>query len=492
MLGLILVLGSMADDAAEAGKAYRQGLEELKKGRTEEAIAKFRTALQHEPKETAKLLYRDNEGRQSDPYYPHYSWAQACVLQAEREASAEAKRALLQESLAHLAVTVHAQAQPLKDQVKAALAKLEPAPVPRAEDPFAAPYAALRRKTEDLCGRARFEEALGAVEGQAALFNDHAAERAELLSMIRNRQKVTVESYERVLSAGLRTVSLTDPVEKPESVLPVLMPARIPREVQRDSSAPFRWLEEFLTLYEREIDRVRGAASLKTDQAVKTAEAFEAVARQALEAGSFAAFRAARNVARSVRRARLGAAGREDEEAVAALLSSWEAAARGWEADLRKRLKGLPAGAERDETQAYLAGELAAESRQADSARSDRTEQARGRERLERAIRATETALSDAKVMADESELKKVVSEAAALEADPLFAAMPGAARARALFARALADMTAGFLEFETDQSVAARCKSALSKAYALDPKVDAAWRERLSPRLLAVLDGLK
>ena len=490
---LLLVLGQVGD-AAKAGAAYDQGLGELRKERYVTAVLKFQEAIKHQSKETHKLLYRDNRGRHKDPYYPHYYWAQARIRQAEREAVPEKKRALLQEAISHLVLTIHPKALALQNEAKVKVARIKtPAsPPPPSVDPFAAPYAALKEKVDDLCARERFEEALRMVAAEDKLFKSHAKEKNRLVGLIGNRRKGVLESYQRILTLALRNLSSTDPTRKPGSVLPALEPARIPPWVQRVSAPPFRWLESFISLYEKEVENVRMASSLKPEEVVRTAEAFEAAAGRALAADSFVGFRAARNVARSVRQARLGALESKDEEAAKAILVSSERAGERWEGELRGRIERSAIPQARDEMKKYLLGELVTEGRQVREIRGRFQEKAQGRDRLREAIRTAEGSLLDPDTMADAAALREIGGKLSNLQAHPLFTELSRGERARAFFAHALTEGVGAFLEGNATGEVRKRCGPLASKGYALDGKVDQAWRERLSPKLLAVLDEIK
>src|SRR3954467_9016504 len=106
MLPLLFLL-ACCDDTAQAGAAYRDALDALRQERYDEAVTRLQEALRFEPRETAKLLYRDREGRHADPYNPHYFWSQARTLQARGEADLTRRRNLLREALAHLELTEH-------------------------------------------------------------------------------------------------------------------------------------------------------------------------------------------------------------------------------------------------------------------------------------------------------------------------------------------------------------------------------------------------
>ncbi len=474
----ILLAGLLAlGDAAQAGAAYREGLEEIRKSRFDAAVAKFREAVQHEAAETDKLQYRDNQGRQSHEYYPQYEWARARILQAEGEAPPERKREFLQEAILHLGLTKHPQAAARLGEAKARLAEAEKLLSTSAPDPFAAPFAALRRKVEELCARKEFEAAFRAVEAEGKLFEARPRDREDLLNVVRNGQKVVLDGHAGILALSLRNLSSTDPTGRPEAVLPLLTPARVPPAVQRAPGEPFRWLEQFVSLYEREKEGVGKAASLGTTEAVRIAEAFEGSAELALLAGSIPGFRAARWVARSVRLARPG---REDG---AAVLDSWERAAARWGADLRKRLDDPSSAIPKEEIRAYLAEDLAADLRRIQEIRGEIDRRAKARALALEAADRAERSLSEA----DAAALAKAAGELAAVESGPSFVDLPADLRARALYARALVELVSGFL----DARPAEKVQDLVLRARAADPKVDAAWRGRLSPRLQAALDRI-
>jgi hypothetical protein len=469
-------------DAAQAGAAYKQGLDELKRGRYEEAARKFAEALAHVPQETDKLLYRDDEGRHADPYYPHYGWAQARARQAEAEPAAGRKRRLLEEAVAHLGLSRHPSAAKALEEARATLEALDrAAAAPPPPDPAAAALAALAAKVEDLCARQRFEEAREAVESERPLAASRPRETGALLRSVADRQAAALDGYRRLMDAALETVAATDPTGKPDPVLPLVRPALVPPWVRRDPGGPFGWLAGFADLCDRERAALRDAAALDPPAALRAADAFEHAAEGAAAAGSVPGFRAARAVAHAIRWAR--AQTLPAEEALE-FLSEGDRASERCEEALRRDRGALEAGA----AERYLRTELAAQALQ----RAGLRRALERRAALSSRVAEAERALSRRGTMADPDALRRVSSELEALESEPEFRDLPPGVRARALLGRALAEATAEFLEGADAGRVADRCGPLARRAFALDARADEGWRGRISPKLRAVLDGLK
>ena len=219
---------------------------------------------------------------------------------------------------------------------------------------------------------------------------------------------------------------------------------------------------------------------------VRLADVFEASADQSLRAGSFAGFRAARWVARCVRQARLRAR-KPGEAAPAAVLDSWERAARRWVEELRKP----PATVPEEEVKAYQSEDLALELGRVQELRGEMEQSSKARARVLEAIDRAERAPSDPATMSEPGALRKIAEDLAGLESVLAFLELSADLRARALFARALAEVVSDLLDGETVETVRDRRAPPVHRAYGVDPKVDAAWRARLSPRLLSVLDRI-
>ena len=93
--------------------------------------------------------------------------------------------------------------------------------------------------------------------------------------------------------------------------------------------------------------------------------------------------------------------------------------------------------------------------------------------------------------LADPQACRALEKPLSTLESQAYFETLPAPVRARVLFARALCEAMAVFLEAESPARVAERCRGDLTRAFTLDPQVDASWRQsgRLSPRIEKVFD---
>lgn len=494
-MGLFLLLSlGLTADAAKAGAAYREGLEALKTGRYDAAVLKFKEALRHEAGETAKLQYREGAKRRKHAYFPHFEWARARMLQAGGEKNAGGKVKFLQEAVVHLGLTRAPNARTVLVSARAKLAEAEKAvrPSARPEDPFAAPYAALQRKVGALCDRELFVDAFAALEAEGVLFKDHAKEKGEVSAFIRGRQRRVIERYGRLLVLALDNLSAIDPITQGGSAIPFLTRAEIPRAVEPKPDARFRWLRTFVVLYEGELERIRKAPSLEVDLLTKTAAAFDRAAEQALETGSFPGFRAANNVALSIRAARLRTLVDAERGEVEKLLASAEESGRRCGEHLRRRIEKPGADLSAKELKSYKDGVLAARMKEVGSIRQAVEERASEQDQILETIRRAETALVHPDTMADQAALRKLESGLASVQSGPSWVRLPVEMRARSFLARSIAEAIIGLLKGEAKQKVRDRCGALAERAYGLDGKVVSRWRDRLSPKILALLDEIK
>jgi hypothetical protein len=505
---LLIVLGAAVPDAAPAGAEYVRGLRLLEEKKYEEAIRAFEEAVKHEAAENPSLKYRDPNGRHRHPYFPYYEIARARMELTRGEASPFVRRERLLASVRSLAQTAHpdgparlAEAKALLEEAEKAVAEVE-ASTPPPE------VVQLRAKTDRLCEGQKFEEALGEIEAAGALFQRFERLKAEMLAAVRNRQKAALQGYDVILSSRLESTSRTDPTFEAEMLLPLLKPARVPPEVTRDPAPRFRWLEEFLALYERELDRVRTAATLPPAELLASAAGFDRLAEKALEIDLGVGFRASRNIGRSMRLARLkemaSLAERPDsdlpgsaefqKESMELLTASAETAVKVEQA-LQERLRNQTVPPQ--DLKKYLEVDLPYHRRQTEAVRGKLREVLIAYERrvaAEAAARTAQDGLSAPGVMVDPSACRKLAQPLSVLEAQPYFETLPAPVRAHVLFARALCEATAGFLDAESPARVAERCKADLARAHALDPQVETPWKEsgRLSPRIAKVFDRLR
>jgi hypothetical protein len=117
---------------------------------------------------------------------------------------------------------------------------------------------------------------------------------------------------------------------------------------------------------------------------------------------------------------------------------------------------------------------------------------AKERARLTAPIVAAETSLADGDTLGDAAALTKLKNDLFELESEATFGTLTARLRARALMAHALAEATLGFLEGNALARVVDRCRVPAWRAYGFDPKVDARWTARLSPKILKVLEQIR
>jgi len=114
------------------------------------------------------------------------------------------------------------------------------------------------------------------------------------------------------------------------------------------------------------------------------------------------------------------------------------------------------------------------------------------RARLTAPIVAAEASLSDGDTLGDAAALSKLKNNLFELESEANFGTLTNRLRARALMAHALAEAMLAFLEGNPPARVLDRCRTPAWRAFGFDPKVDARWAGKLSPKLLKILDESK
>lgn len=508
---LIHVLGFLAallGDAAPAGAAYTRGLQKLEEQKFDEAVADLEEALRNEPLESPALRYRNEAGRHRHAYFPLYALGLARVHQANRETLPYVKRERLQAALALFAKTAHAEGARRLPGLQKTLEDLEKSIAEAEANAVPPELTALKAKVDRLCEAADFEGALGEIQKGEALLQRYEKVKKDLLGSTRNRQAATVRNYDSILTSRLDSISRTDPTYEADVVLPLLKPARIPEEVVRAPAARFLWLGEFCEVYEKHLESVKGAPGLEAAPLILSAEAFETLARKALEIDLITGFRSSRNVAHSMRMARLrewAAAADQAESALpgsplfksstARLLEACDASRLRTESDLAARSSAgtsIP-----EELRKYRDIELAYQKRQTDTVRGRILELTVAFERrvaAETQSVAAETRITTPEVLSNPEECRKTGQALTAFESQAWFETLPAPQRARILFARAVTEGTASFLEAEPVARVTERCRADLLKAFALDPKVQERWTQagRLSPRLVRIFEQIR
>lgn len=509
MTGSLLVLVLLAaGDAAPAGAAYARGLEHLEARRFDEAVTALEEALRHSADETPALKYRNEQGRNRHAYYPQYALARARLGQAEKEPLPYVKRERLQAALRGFTATAHADGAARAEATRKTLEALEKAIAEAEANAVPPELTALKAKVDRLCEAADFEGGFKELADGAELLAKYPKVRNDLLNSTRNRQQAAIRNYDTILGSRLDSISRTDPTYEADVVLPLLKPARVPPEVAKDPPARFKWLAEMCEVFEKHLASVKGAASLAPAAAIETSGAFEALAGKALAIDLVAGYRASRNMAHAIRMARLreyaSAADRVDSDlpgnaeftnAVGILQQASQDSHLFSESAVAARTPETPADAE--ELKKYREVDLPYHKRQIDAVLGKLKESSIAYERrVEADSRASkaEQALSTPAVMSSPEACRKAGQELSVFESQAWFETLPAPARARVLFARAISEAVASFLEGEPAARVAERCRADALRAYGLDGAVAERWTKsgRLSPRLSSFFERMR
>jgi len=484
MWGVLILALAAGDSVSEAGAAYRKALEELETERYEEAVQLLRDAVQKVGSESDELKYRDSISRRRHSYYPYYEWARARQLQAKREPSIFTRRDLLKDAMSRLGQTRHPESAQLLEEVKAELVVVEKA------IELDGSFASAKTKIEVLGTGERFEEALSQLEIAMKSYLGRQKEMGELRTSLKDRQIALERRYEQVLAQRLGDVTLTDPVVAGESIAGILKPALIPLDAVAKPGAPFQWLQTFIELWEKNLETVRRAAELSAEEANTIAGAFEGSALEALSAGVPPGFRAARHVAHAVRMAKLNriAVGAEDtiDTKSAATIVKYESETSARASDA---LDKVPEGDSRIKA---LQNHVPVRRKEIGDLSKKIIDGANERARLTAPIVAAEASLSDGDTLGDAAALSKLKNNLFELESEANFGTLTNRLRARALMAHALAEAMLAFLEGNPPARVLDRCRTPAWRAFGFDPKVDARWAGKLSPKLLKILDESK
>jgi hypothetical protein len=480
MIALLLVL-FCCDDAAQAGAAYRDALEAIRKKTYDDAIAKLQEALRYQPRETDRLIYRDRDGRHREAYYPHYFWAQARSLQARGEANAAQRQEHLREAQLHLELSEHPETAGALESVKREITDLEKATAPPpALDPA---LTALRVQIATLCDQERFGEASRIIARESALLDRNAPDRAQLLDMIDRRRSMVLARHDRALLLTLETLSSASPLDSPETIPPMIQPVQLPATVTETPAPVYRWLQEFQALFEGELPTLRNPDAAGFRPLLDCAGAFDRSASRACAAGTFAGFRAAMNVSDSLRTTRLALLkdGRDDAQLTRAVAD--------WEQSLSKREPLLAAcAAAKGEAEAYRTTVLAPRRAALSKIRERMEQRTRLRQDLDLWISGSEQLLEDRTTMAHPSPLRTALRDASSLEAAAVWEEIGPGPRSKALYSHAVLELVLGLLEDAPADPLRERVGALLRSARALDPDVDKLWKDRLSPKLKAWL----
>jgi len=476
---LVVLLGACNDDA-QAGAACRAATDAVRQGHYDEAVEKLQEALRNQPRESERLQYRDREGLHKDPYYPHYVWAQARLLQARADKDIARQMKLFREATTHLELTQHPSAPETLKAVKEELAAIEKAAA--APDATQAVMADLRQRVNTLCDQENFEEARRVVGLEKELLDPVPAERSQLLEFIQAHRSTVLARYERALDLALETMAATSPLEKPDSLPLLLQPVLLPRMVIEPISDRFLWLREFLSTVQTRLPELRAMKDVEGPDVLACARTFEDAAGRALSAGTFPGFRAAMNIAHALRGSRIQVlSGGKDDAQLDRLLADSEDAALLEEKNLGKT-------PERD---AYRTGVLVPHLERIREEREKLRRRTRLAGDLDRWIARSDQVLADRSSMANPKALREVAKELAPLERIPAWKEASASLRAKALYARSILEAVAALLDGDGAPEALDRAASGIRAARALDAGVDAPWKDRLSPKLKTWLDRL-
>ena len=220
------------------------------------------------------------------------------------------------------------------------------------------------------------------------------------------------------------------------------------------------------------------------------AGAFEGIALEALQSRIPPGFRAARHIAHALRLAKLNriALGAEDtiDTRTAAVMVSeaLQTSARAGDG-----FSKLPEG---DGMAKSLENDVPTRQKQIEDLGKKIMDGAKERARLTAPIVTAEASLSDGQFLGDAAALAKLKNDLFELESEANFGTLTNRLRARALLAHALAEAVLAFLEGNPPARVLDRCRTPAWRAFGFDPKVDARWAGKLSPKLLKILDESK
>lgn len=484
MATLLMLVLAAGDAVSEAGGIYRQALETLEAQNYEAAVEMMKKALQRVGEESDHLKYRDGVARQNHPYYPYYGWGRARLLQAGREGSVYARRDLLQDAIGRLGQTQHPQASQLLDVAKARMKEVEEAIA------LDSSFNAVKGRIELLGSSEKFIDALTLLDQTALKFKTRDKELVDLRASLLEKQAAVVKRYEQFEAQRLGDVAVTDPLTAADSIIPVLKPAIVPPEVTAEIAPPFAWAKKFIEVWANESETVRRSPELKGAAVVGAAERLDALALEALTLNLDAGFRAARHLAHAARMAKLRdiASGSEDVIDLATTAAVVKSLTDGF----RKSREALAESPVTGDARKRLEADLAAQEKQASDLDKQIQAGSKERQRLTAPILTAETALENGETLGDMAQLKKMKDDLFELESEANFGTLTARLRARALFAHAIAEAMVAFMEGNTKERVEERCRVPAWRAFGFDPKVEARWKDRLSPKLQKVLDKIK
>lgn len=482
MLTTALVLMLLRGDAvSEAGTAYRNAQAAVSAEKYEEAVALLRGAIQQVGEESEQLKYRDDVSRRRHAYYPYYEWGRARLLQSQGEQNIYTQRDLIADAISRLGQSRHPDASVRLEEAKSKLTAVQEAIA------LDGSFSAVKTRIELLGNGEQFEDALKQLDTANLKFRGRRKELDEVRLVLREKQGVVLKRYEQMVVQRLSDIVLMDPMTAGESIAPLLKPALVPAAVVEQGGASFDWVRKFIAVWEKHLDTVRKAAELPGEKVIAAGNELDAVSLEALSVGLPSGFRAARHLAQAGRMAKLRDIATGDEDVLdTATAASVVASAVAASKRAGQGISGLP------EKEKELQAELAVHERQiAEVARKIETG-AKERERLTAPIVKSEGLLEDGQIVGDVAALTKLKNDLFELESDPAFGTLTARLRARALFAHGITEAILAFLAGKALPQAVEQARLPTWRAYGFDPKVDARWTSKVSPKLLKVFDQIR
>jgi hypothetical protein len=482
---LLAVFFLAAGDREKAAALYKEGQKLLDAGKYADAVDRFDQALKEVGDETEKLRYGDQAVKDTIAYYPNYFSGLARLRQADAALTPQEKGRFLDDAISRLVRSKHPEREGHLVKAREQRVKVVEPPPPPPPETRAELVGRLRSRVEGFNRAERYEDALDSIAAEKGLFEGHEADRQALVESIRTAQARAVESRLRALELELERVASAPVAEDPKGRLEALGKTRLPPEIRRDAGPQFGWLGDFLRALEKHQGALEPGARIEDGAACAAADEFESAAERALAADFFPGFRAARNVAQGLRHDRLSSLKAE--------------AADSWE-----RAQVIDAAVEKAHAKCREALTLHASRKTGSAGQAEAyrdsvlpPERQRIRDLIARIPPpAFRKRLSDAegRFLAHETAARPEALRGASktlsdLQMEGPFASLPRPEQARALLAAAISMVSAEILEGEPRGKILEKCGPLVSRARELDSGAVAAWRDRVSPKVIAILE---
>lgn len=481
---LVLMAWCGAGDAvAEAGTAYRQAREAVTAEKYEEAVQLLRTAIQQVGEESDQLKYRDDNVRRRHAYFPYYEWGRARLLQSAQEASIYNQRDLIQDAIGRLGQSRHPEASVRLEEAKSRMNLVKEAIA------LDASFNGVKTGIEVLGSGERFTEAFRQIDDATSRFKGRKKDLEEVRLALKEKQAAVVKRYEQLLTQRLSDIVLMDPLTAGDSIAPLLKPAMVPPTVIEHGGPVFDWAQKFLEEWEKRAEGIRRSPELPGAQVIAAADALDAAGLSALALNLPAGYRACRHLAQAGRLGKLReiATGNEDVldvKTTALVVASAQ--------ESNKRAAGAISGVAEKEAQELLEREYAAGEKLLSDVDKKIQAGAKERARLTGPILLAEEALVNGETVGDMAALTTLRNELFELESEATFGTLTGRLRARAMFAHGIVEAMLAFLEGKKPEEATERARLPAWRAYGFDPKVDARWLSKLSPKLHKVFDAIR